>query len=117
MLLRTIIELMSSPWASDVVLVKTKDGYTRFCVNYRRLNLATLKDVYPLPRIDDMFDSLSGASWFSTLDLCYRQVEMKPEDEPKTVFVTRKGLFRVMPFGLCNAEKHSRGSLKLYLTD
>lgn len=63
---------MSSPWASDVVLVKTKDGYTRFCVNYRRLNLATLKDVYPLPRIDDMLDSLSGASWFSTLDLCYR---------------------------------------------
>lgn len=107
MLRRNVIEPSSSPWASGVVLVKKKDGSTRYCVDYRRLNSATLKDAYPLPRIDDMLDSLSGASWFSTLDLRmgYWKVEMEPEDKPKTTFATRKGLFqfRVMLFGLCNA--------------
>ena len=64
MLKRGVLEPSSSPWSSGVVLVKKKDGLTRFCVDYRRLNKVTLKDAYPLPRIDDMLDSLSGVPGF-----------------------------------------------------
>jgi hypothetical protein len=99
-----IITPSSSPWSSPVVLVRKKDGTTRFCVDYRRLNAVTINDSYPLPRIDDSFDHLSGSCWFSTPDLCsvYWQVECEGSDRHTTAFATRTGLyeFRVMPFGL-----------------
>ena len=101
------IEPSDSPWASPVVLVTNKDGSTRFCVYYRRLNYLTTKDAYPLPRIDDSLRLLGNQQWFSTMDLAsgYWQLTMSPEAKRKAAFVTNEGLFqfRVMPFGLCNA--------------
>ncbi|UYV66779.1 hypothetical protein LAZ67_4002838, partial [Cordylochernes scorpioides] len=102
-----IIRPSSSPWASPVILVKKKDGSLRFCVDYRRLNKITKKDVYPLPRIDDALKTLSGSRYFSTMDMRsgYWQIEVDDKDREKTAFITPDGLyeFNVMPFGLCNA--------------
>ena len=107
MLQHGVVRPSTSPWAAPIVLVRKKDGTTRFCVDYRKLNDVTRKDAYPLPRIDDTLDALAGAQVFTTLDLAsgYWQVEMDAADREKTAFTTRHGLFefQVMPFGLCNA--------------
>ena len=95
-----------STWASPIMLVSKQGGSTCFCVDYRRLNPITKLDEFPLPRIDDSLDLLSGMKYFSTLDLAtgYWQVNMSTDSREKTAFVTHKGLyeFSVMPFGLCN---------------
>ena len=107
MLKKGIISPSKSPWASPIVLVAKKDGSTRFCIDYRKVNSVTHKDAYPLPRVDDTLDTLVGSIWFSTIDLKsgYWQVEVAPEHREKTAFCTQEGLFEfnVMPFGLCNA--------------
>ena len=99
-----IVEPAASPWASNVVLVKKKDGSLRFCIDYRRLNSVTYKDSYPLPLIDNCLNALSGSSWYTTLDLRsgYYNIPIAEEDRDKSAFVTRRGCFRftVMPFGL-----------------
>ena len=102
-----IVEPSSSFWCAPVVLVRKKDGSTRFCVDYRKLNDVTRKDSFPLPRVGVTLDALNGAKWFSTLDLKsgYWQIELDSADKEKTAFSFGQGLwqFTVMPFGLCNA--------------
>lgn len=97
----------ASPYGAPVIFVKKKDGSKRLCVDYRALNDITVKERFPIPLIDELFDSLSGATIFSTLDLHlgYHQVAIAKEDQEKTAFVTRFGQYawKVMPFGLCNA--------------
>jgi hypothetical protein len=107
MLDQGIIRPSYSPWTSPIVLVKKKNGQTRFCVDYRKLNKITKRDAYPLPRIDEILDSLGKAKWFTSLDMAsgYWQVEMNESDREKTAFITKQGTyeFNVMPFGLTNA--------------
>jgi len=107
MLKQGTTEPASSPWASNIVLVKKKDGSLRRCVDYRQLNSVTRKDVYPLPRIDDCLDAMSSATLFSTFDLrsSYHQVKVASQDRDKTTFICPRGMYRycTMPFGLCNA--------------
>jgi hypothetical protein len=97
----------SSPWGAPVIFVDKKDGTQRMCVDYRSLNEVTIKNKYPLPRIDDLFDQLRGACVFSKIDLPsgYHQLKIRASDIPKTVFTTRYGLYEytVMSFGLTNA--------------
>ena len=102
MLENDVIKPSSSPWASPVVLVQKRDGSLRFCIDYRKVNQVTTKDAYPLPRVDDTLNALSGSQWFTTLDLLsgYWQVEVAKKDREKTAFCTTEGLyeFNVMPF-------------------
>lgn len=107
MLDNNIIIPSESPYSSPVLLVKKSDGSMRFCVDFRKLNSITKRDVYPLPRIDDTLDALGKASIFSTLDLQsgFWQLPLNPEDREKTAFSTARGHYEfvVLPFGLTNA--------------
>jgi hypothetical protein len=97
----------TSPWGCSALFVEKKDKELRLCVDYHPLNAVTIKNKYPLPRIDILFDQLAGAQVFSKIDLCssYHQIKIRAEDVPKIVFTTRYGLFEylVMCFGLMNA--------------
>jgi hypothetical protein len=100
----------SSPWGCPALFVKKKDQSLRLCVDYRPLNVITIRNKYPLPRIDILFDQLIGAKVFSKVDLRsgYHQIKIHPEDVPKTAFSTRYELYEylVMLFGLTNAPTH-----------
>ena len=114
-----IIEPASSDWASPPVLVKKKDGSLRYCIDYRLLNQATVKDTYPLPIINDCLDALAGNAYFSALDMSwgYHQIKMDEASRHKTAFTTRYGLFqwKRMPFGLCNSPATFQRAINLVL--
>jgi hypothetical protein len=99
-----------SPWGCSALFVEKKDKELCLCVDYRPLNAVTIKNKYPLPCIDILFDQLAGAQAFSKIDLCfgYHQIKIRAEDIPKTAFTTRYGLFEylVMSFGLTNVSAH-----------
>ena len=107
MLAKNVIRNSSSPYAAGIVMALKKDGTLRLCIDYRLLNKITIKDKFPLPRIDDTIDALYGARYFSTLDLLsgYWQIEINEADKHKTAFICELGLFEFnrMPFGLTNA--------------
>ena len=102
-----VIEHSCSPSTAPVVLIKKRDGTERFCVDYRKLNEITRKDVYPLPRCEEILESLSGTVYFSHIDLVrgYWQIKVAKEDRDKTAFASPDGLFQFkrLPFGLTNA--------------
>jgi len=104
---KKFIRLSASPWRAPILLVKKKDGSSRLCVDYRQLNKLTIKNKYPLPRIDDLLYQVRGVAVFSEIDLRsgYHQILVKLEDVQKTTFRSRYGHYEyvVIPFGVTNA--------------
>ena len=120
MLEKGIIQESNSPWSQPLVIVTKKDGSPRFCVDFRKLNSITKKQIFPMPRVDEVLDSLGDACFFTTLDLAsgYWQTPMKPSDMEKTAFCTRQGNFefKVMPMGLVNASYTFQKMMQLVLS-
>ena len=112
MLQQGVIEPAASPWASNIVLVKKKDQTYRCCIDYRQLNSATVKDAYPLPRIDSCLDAMSQARWFSTFDLrsSYHQVSVDEQDRDKTAFTCPRACFGSSPCPSASATQGLRSS-------
>jgi hypothetical protein len=104
---KVYIRPSTSPWGYSMLFVEKKDKQLHLCVDYQPLNTVTIKNKYPLPRIDILFDQLVGAQVFSKIDLCfgYHQIKIRAKDIPKIAFTTRYGLFQylIMSFGLMNA--------------
>ena len=116
-----IIQESHSPYAAPIVLVRKKDGSLRLCVDYRRLNSKTVRDQFPLPRIEESIDAIGGAKWFSTMDLAsgFNQVAMDDEDRHKTAFTTPFGIFEYnrMPMGLTNSPATFQRLMQTCLND
>ena len=114
-----VIRPSNSPWSSPIVLVRKKDGGVRWCIDYRRLNDVTVKDAYPLPRIDSCLDQLSSAKIFSTLDLQagYWQLELDESSKARTAFISKYGLYEynTLPFGLCGAPNTFQRCMEIIL--
>ena len=114
-----VIRPSASEWSSPPVLVRKKDGGVRWCIDYRSLNKVTVKDVFPLPLIEECLDTLSGTKFFSTLDMAsgYWQIEIDEADRHKTAFITKYGLYEHtrMGFGLCNAPATFQRAVQLVL--
>ena len=101
MLVADVIQPSISEWASTPVLIRKKDGQVRWCLDYRRLNNVTRKDVFRLPLIHECLDTLSGNVWFSKLDAnsAFHQIKIRAEDQRKTAFITRYGLYKLLEWG------------------
>lgn len=104
---KKILQPSNSSWCSTTLVVPKPDGSHRFVNNFRALNAVTVKDKYPLPRMDDLIDQMTNSSWYCAIDLknAYFQIPLEEESRPKTAFATSQGLFEytVMPQGLCNS--------------
>ncbi len=121
LLKKGVVQESVSAYASPVVLVRKTDGSLRLCVDYRKLNAKTRRDAFPLPRIDESFDALGGAKFFSTVDLAsgYHQIAVSDKDRAKTAFTTPFGLFeyRRMPFGVCNGPSTFQRLMQAVMSD